>query len=204
MQNFLSNLKAVFFYATPHSGSQAIEDLAKQIPEDSRNQMLTLMSVLGTDMARINSEFSTYRSEIFHHRVLLRFKTYGIVPTSLTNQLQRERRDWKLARFDPITKLGEKVYKEVSKIRQLEDLRIFNAQRPVLEPYGRSGWSGSQNLQAWFMMAVEHRRLRELEDLRIFNAQRQVLEPSSWSERFLSQPPGIKALRKGKFRQVFL
>ncbi|BBN08006.1 hypothetical protein MPTK1_4g08020 [Marchantia polymorpha subsp. ruderalis] len=86
LQNFLSNLKAVFFYATPHNGSQAIEDLAQQIPEESRNQMLTLMSVLGTDMARINSEFSTYRSGIGDNLNHPRFKTYGIVPTSKTNQ----------------------------------------------------------------------------------------------------------------------
>ncbi|BBN08032.1 hypothetical protein Mp_4g08290 [Marchantia polymorpha subsp. ruderalis] len=93
LQNFLSNLKAVFFYATPHSGSQAIEYLAKQIPEDSRNQMLTLMSVLGTDMARINSVFSTYRSGIGDNLNHQRFKTYGIVPTSLTNQVAKTATD---------------------------------------------------------------------------------------------------------------
>ncbi|BFI12439.1 protein SERAC1 [Marchantia polymorpha subsp. ruderalis] len=154
LQNFLSNLKAVFFYATPHSGSQAIEYLAKQIPEDSRNQMLTLMSVLGTDMARINSVFSTYRSGIGDNLNHPRFKTYGIVPTSLTNQRGFVRTMVVLeasARCDmdtffsveadhfqvcqpqatwsgSITHLGDEVYDEVSKIREFEDLRIFNAQ----------------------------------------------------------------------------
>ncbi|BFI32666.1 hypothetical protein MPTK2_4g08040 [Marchantia polymorpha subsp. ruderalis] len=146
LQNFLSNLKAVFFYATPHSGSQAIEDLAKQIPEDSRNQMLTLMSVLGTDMARINSVFSTYRSGIGDNLNHPRFENYGIVPTSLTNQRGFVRTMVVLeasARCDmdiffsveadhfqvcqpqatwsgSITHLGDKVYHEVSKIRKLE------------------------------------------------------------------------------------
>ncbi|BBN08008.1 protein SERAC1 [Marchantia polymorpha subsp. ruderalis] len=156
LQNFLSNLNTVFFYATPHSGSQAIEDLAKQIPEDSRNQMLTLMSVLGTDMARINSEFSTYRSGIGDNLNHPRFKTYGIVPTSLTNQRGFDRTmvvPEASARHDmdicfwvrdadhfqvcqpqgtwsgSITQLGDKVYEEVSESRELEDFRIFNAQR---------------------------------------------------------------------------
>ncbi|BBN08002.1 hypothetical protein MPTK1_4g07980 [Marchantia polymorpha subsp. ruderalis] len=141
-QNFLSNLSAIFFYATPHNGSEAIEDLAKGVPEDSRNRMLALLSVLGSDMSRINADFSLYRSG----RGVgsdVRFKTYAIVAQNPTSQkgcgktmLVPEAS----ARFDmdnfysvsadhfevcqpkgtwsaALTELGEAIYEHVSQIR---------------------------------------------------------------------------------------
>ncbi|KAG6556214.1 hypothetical protein Mapa_002155 [Marchantia paleacea] len=162
LENFLGNLKAVFFYATPHSGSQAIEDLAEKIPEDSRNQMLTLMSVLGSAMSRINADFSSYRSGSGDDLIHPRFKTYGIVPQNLTNQGGFNRTmvvSEASARCDmdsfftvpadhfqvcqppglwsaSLTQLGEKVYEEVSKIRQYEELKIFNSEISGAETAG--------------------------------------------------------------------
>ncbi|KAL3688485.1 hypothetical protein R1sor_014794 [Riccia sorocarpa] len=53
LKSFLENLKAVIFYATPHSGSQAIMDRAKSIKEDTDSLLLQLMRVLGSASSRI-------------------------------------------------------------------------------------------------------------------------------------------------------
>ncbi|KAL2631177.1 hypothetical protein R1flu_015863 [Riccia fluitans] len=58
---FLENLKSVFFYATPHSGSPAIEKMASKIDESEANEMLQLMKVLNTETSRINAAFQQYR-----------------------------------------------------------------------------------------------------------------------------------------------
>ncbi|KAL2631190.1 hypothetical protein R1flu_015876 [Riccia fluitans] len=61
--SFLENLKSVFFFATPHCGSPAIEKMAASIPEDDANQMLQLMKVLSKHTARTNEEFRKFRLE---------------------------------------------------------------------------------------------------------------------------------------------
>ncbi|KAL2631080.1 hypothetical protein R1flu_015766 [Riccia fluitans] len=58
--NFLRNLKAVFFYATPHSGAKYYQELADSILSD-QHPMLRFMRVLNKETARINSDFQTYR-----------------------------------------------------------------------------------------------------------------------------------------------
>ncbi|KAG6556213.1 hypothetical protein Mapa_002154 [Marchantia paleacea] len=146
LENFFENLSAVFFCATPHNGSKSIEDLAKKIPEDSRNQMLALMSVLGSAMSRINADFSLYRSGRGNDLKLPIFKTYGIVPQNLTSQRGFKRTMVVLeasARYDmddyfsvsadhfevcqpegtwaaSLTQVGEAVDEDVSKIRNLK------------------------------------------------------------------------------------
>ncbi|KAL3688488.1 hypothetical protein R1sor_014797 [Riccia sorocarpa] len=86
MVNFLANLKAVMFYATPHSGSQVHEDLARGIQEGSENQLLKLTRILGRETARINADFARYRRGKAEGLKKPRFNTIALVPTKLTNQ----------------------------------------------------------------------------------------------------------------------
>ncbi|KAL3689079.1 hypothetical protein R1sor_015388 [Riccia sorocarpa] len=58
---FLGNLKCVFFFATPHSGSRAIEAMAAKINENEANQMLRFMKVLDKRTSRTNEEFRKFR-----------------------------------------------------------------------------------------------------------------------------------------------
>jgi hypothetical protein len=61
VDHFLENLKGVFFYATPHSGSEKA-DLASTIK--NTNPILELLKTLNNDIARINSEFTQHRKNL--------------------------------------------------------------------------------------------------------------------------------------------
>ncbi|KAG6541283.1 hypothetical protein Mapa_017334 [Marchantia paleacea] len=76
LTKFLTNLTSVFFYSTPHNGSAAIEKLMNKIPADNRSALLTFMTVLGKEMARVNAFFTEYRRPRLNERP--RFKTFAI------------------------------------------------------------------------------------------------------------------------------
>ncbi|KAL3689076.1 hypothetical protein R1sor_015385 [Riccia sorocarpa] len=59
--NFLENLKSVFFFCTPHYGAEAFDDLAARLDPKDANQMLCLMTMLYNKTSRINMEFQDYR-----------------------------------------------------------------------------------------------------------------------------------------------
>ncbi|KAL3689054.1 hypothetical protein R1sor_015363 [Riccia sorocarpa] len=85
IRSFLENLKSVFFYATPHSGSPAIEKMASQIDEEEANDMLQLMKVLSTETSRINAKFQQYRRGDTHSKVS-RFTSHALHAAYETNE----------------------------------------------------------------------------------------------------------------------
>ncbi|KAL3688489.1 hypothetical protein R1sor_014798 [Riccia sorocarpa] len=150
MLNFLRNLKAVIFYATPHSGSQVLEDLANSIQEETRNQLLKLTRVLGKDIGRINTDFAKYRRGEAEGLTKPRFSTIALGPTLLTNQKGFSKVmvvGEGSARYDvddscwveadhfevcqpeglwanSLKKLGDKVHEEILKCRESEAQRL--------------------------------------------------------------------------------
>ncbi|CAM6120322.1 unnamed protein product [Calypogeia fissa] len=58
---FLENFKGVFYYATPHQGSN-IANLARHIPLTS--PILELLKTLDTNRGRINADFMQYRKQL--------------------------------------------------------------------------------------------------------------------------------------------
>lgn len=81
---FSKNLKLVFFYAVPQSGSKVIEETIAKIPENSRHKMLPLMKVLNKETARINQSFQQYRQCPDSHRP--KFQVAAVLPASETSQ----------------------------------------------------------------------------------------------------------------------
>ncbi|KAL3689075.1 hypothetical protein R1sor_015384 [Riccia sorocarpa] len=61
LNNFLDNLKSVFFFCTPHYGAEAFDNLVARLNRTDANQMLCLMQMLYNKTSRINMEFQTYR-----------------------------------------------------------------------------------------------------------------------------------------------
>ncbi|KAL2631178.1 hypothetical protein R1flu_015864 [Riccia fluitans] len=85
IRSFLKNLKSVFFFATPHSGSPAIEAMASRIDDSTTNEMLHLMKVLNTETGRINAEFQQYRRGETNSKVS-RFTSHAVHATNATNE----------------------------------------------------------------------------------------------------------------------
>ncbi|KAL2630575.1 hypothetical protein R1flu_015261 [Riccia fluitans] len=82
LTKFLDNLGAVFFYSTPHSGSTAIQNVAKSLSKTTKNQMLQFMKVLGKEMGRVNQHFSNYRLSGNSRK----FRTYAVTAIDLTQR----------------------------------------------------------------------------------------------------------------------
>ncbi|KAL3689057.1 hypothetical protein R1sor_015366 [Riccia sorocarpa] len=82
---FLENLKSVFFFSTPHSGSPAIEKMASKIDDSTANEMLHLMKVLNTETARINADFQRYRRGETDSKVS-KFTSHALHATNATNE----------------------------------------------------------------------------------------------------------------------
>ncbi|KAL3689080.1 hypothetical protein R1sor_015389 [Riccia sorocarpa] len=80
---FLGNLKCVFFFATPHCGSEAIETMASKINKHDANQMLRFMKVLNELTSRTNQEFQKFR-----HRTDKKsgFTSHAVHATHETNE----------------------------------------------------------------------------------------------------------------------
>ncbi|KAL3688969.1 hypothetical protein R1sor_015278 [Riccia sorocarpa] len=87
LHNFLRNLKAVHFFATPHSGApvlQAVADSIKSTPGTLEHEMLHYLKVLNKHTARINHAFDSLRRSENDSRIS-DFTTCAVIATNPTN-----------------------------------------------------------------------------------------------------------------------
>ncbi|KAL3688972.1 hypothetical protein R1sor_015281 [Riccia sorocarpa] len=87
LHNFLRNLKAVHFFATPHSGApvlQAVADSIKSTPGTLEHEMLHYLKVLNKHTARINQAFESLRNSENDLRIS-DFKTSAVSAINPTN-----------------------------------------------------------------------------------------------------------------------
>ncbi|KAL2630553.1 hypothetical protein R1flu_015239 [Riccia fluitans] len=88
MQTFLANLKAVMFFSTPHDDADFIDEIVREISEETQNQLLKLTRVLVKDLRRINIDFNRYRHD-FRSLQHLCLETYALHPTRKSNRVSR-------------------------------------------------------------------------------------------------------------------